>query len=72
MKKRSVIITAIFVALVVSSVAIVLGTGMLQPSIAEKTDSTVSSQVSNEENSENSENPTETSLEAESSIRYCV
>lgn len=68
MKKRSVIITAIFVALVVSSVAIVLGTGMLQPSIAEKTDSTVSSQVSNEENSENSENPTETSLEAESSI----
>ncbi len=55
-------------ALVVSSVAIVLGTGMLQPSIAEKTDSTVSSQVSNEENSENSENPSETSLEAESSI----
>lgn len=41
MKKRSVIITAIFVALVVSSVAIVLGTGMFQPSIAEKTDSTV-------------------------------
>lgn len=68
MKKRSVIITAIFVALVVSSVAIVLGTGMLQPSIAEKTDSTVSSQVSNEENSENSENTSETSLEAESSI----
>lgn len=65
MKKRSVIITAIFVALVVSSVAIVLGTGMLQPSIAEKTDSTVSSQVSNEENSENT---SETSLEAESSI----
>lgn len=31
MKKRSVIVIAIFVALVVASMAIVLGTGMLQP-----------------------------------------
>lgn len=53
MKKRSVIVIAIFVALVVASMAIVLGTGMLQPSIAEKTDSPVSSQALNKENSEN-------------------
>ena len=31
MKKRSVIVIAIFVALVVASIEIVLGTGMLQP-----------------------------------------
>lgn len=61
MKKRSVIFIAIFVALVVASMAIVLGTGMLQPSIAEKTDSPVSSQALNKENSENS-------IEVESNI----
>ena len=61
MKKRSVIVIAIFVALVVASMAIVLGTGMLQPSIAEKTDSPVSSQALNKENSENS-------IEVESNI----
>lgn len=61
MKKRSVIVIAIFVALVVASMAIVLGTGMLQPSIAEKTDSPVSSQTLNKENSENS-------IEVESNI----
>lgn len=51
----------LFVALVVASMAIVLGTGMLQPSIAEKTDSPVSSQTLNKENSENS-------IEVESNI----
>ena len=62
MKKRSVIIIAIFVALIVSSVTIVLSSGMLQPSIAEKTDSPVLSQVSNDENSNEISSETESNI----------